>query len=143
MKPLAEAANVGNGDSLSVRFRQEAVKRDYLPPGSVRYVACCACAAGGGARARLCGYHGNQERAALLNGRECSTFPGGRERLAHALWGLGKRAPFRNSQEASPQTGFYAGAEAHLAPRLFTLAQAHKAALATSAVAARTLHPAG
>lgn len=63
MKPLAEAANEGNGESLTVGFRQEAVKRNYLPPGSVRYVACCACAAGGWVgRARLCG--GNQERAA-------------------------------------------------------------------------------
>lgn len=40
----------------------------------------------------MCGCHGNRKGAALLNGRECSPFPGGRKSRARAL-GLWPRRP--------------------------------------------------
>lgn len=42
----------------------------------------------GGERARLRCCYSNQETAAVPNGLESSTFPGVRESLAHACWGL-------------------------------------------------------
>lgn len=90
-RPLAGAtAARGNRHvwaEASTPVRQAAVLPNYWSSGSAFYVSCCAWAAGG-ERERLRGCYSNQEKAAVLNGLEFSTFPGVRESLAHACWGL-------------------------------------------------------
>nr|XP_024650574.1 uncharacterized protein LOC105488201 [Macaca nemestrina] len=84
------------------------------------------------------------KRVAGFNRWGLSTFTLGRENLAHAQRGLkpGPRNPLHRSSGRARHRDTYAGAEACFPlTRRFHPAQAQKAALATSAAVARTVHP--